>query len=127
MGDTEAENNKKEPNNTSIKPSWIKSKSCTSAKTDLPTFHRLQREPDILMFGKKTTFLNPSYHQSMGCRVESKLHADTTQALYLCIDRCRPKLSDAYWSSYKNADDFPHTKRRLSAHTNLSTFWSPFT
>jgi hypothetical protein len=48
---------------------------------------------------------------------------DTTQAPYPHIDRCRPKLFNAYWSSYKNADNFPHTRRqRLSTHTNSSTF-----
>jgi hypothetical protein len=52
---------------------------------------------------------------------------DMTQAPYPCIDQCRPKLSDTYRSSYKNANDFPHTRRwQLSTYTNSSTFWSPF-
>jgi hypothetical protein len=39
---------------------------------------------------------------------------DMTQAPYPHVDRCRPKLSNAYWSSYAEC-------RRLPAYTNLTT------
>jgi hypothetical protein len=37
------------------------------------------------------------------------------------------QVSDAYWSSYKKADDLPHTRsQRLSACTKSMTICSPF-
>jgi hypothetical protein len=57
------------------------------------------------------------------CNGKVLISVDTTQAPYPRIDRCRPKLSDAYWSSYKNADDFLHTRRRRLSTYKLIDFW----
>jgi hypothetical protein len=47
---------------------------------------------------------------------------DTPQAPYPRIDHSRPKVSDAYWSSYAKADDSPHiqTRQLLALHSNAS-------
>jgi hypothetical protein len=59
---------------------------------------------------------------------------DTPQAPYPCIDRCRPKLSDAYRSSYAEwrCDDSSHMQSRwhislhsyASNHSNAQWAWS---
>jgi hypothetical protein len=52
---------------------------------------------------------------------------DMPWAPYPRVDRSRPKVSDAYWSSCRNADNYSHiTRRRLSAYTKSMTFCSPF-
>jgi hypothetical protein len=83
---------------------------------------------DIYASPQPTLYMpKPTYPMIFKSTSNSNQSGDMTQAPYPCIDRCRPKLSKAYWSSYKNANDFPHTRRRrLSTHTNSSTFCSPF-
>jgi hypothetical protein len=40
--------------------------------------------------------------------------ADMPEAPYPHMDQSRLKVSDAYQSSYRNADDFPHTEHPMT-------------
>jgi hypothetical protein len=55
-------------------------------------------------------FLSSTLAQAIDLSEEDNT-ADTTQAPYPHVDRCRLALSDTYWSSYAEDNNFPHIER----------------